>query len=242
MPLVTCRAMRRNSVSANVDVIVACSNDEARAAMRATSRIPIVLLYGFAPVEAGLVASLARPGRKPHRLSRRSRPTSAGKSVEIFKERGAVAAAPVAITRPDVRHPVGKVLHGADRGRQRSSSALRWRRGRSADEAGLAESVRERCRETGRTGSSSARRWARLLSADHRVRGPRAVAGHVSVRAGGAHRRPDGVLAELAAAVAAERADRRPDPEGSAAARHPGRAAGSLQPRHQPLALHARCR
>ncbi len=63
---------------ANVDIIVACGNDDAKAALRATSRIPIVLLYGIAPVEAGLVnrshdRAAISPARRPfRRIWRRS--------------------------------------------------------------------------------------------------------------------------------------------------------------------------
>jgi ABC-type uncharacterized transport system substrate-binding protein len=49
-------------VRLKVDLIVALSNQEAQAAKRATSSIPIVIVFGVAPIEAGLVASLARPG------------------------------------------------------------------------------------------------------------------------------------------------------------------------------------
>jgi putative ABC transport system substrate-binding protein len=49
-------------VDSNVDVIVAFVLDQILAAKRATSTIPIVMLYGAAPVELGLVASLAHPG------------------------------------------------------------------------------------------------------------------------------------------------------------------------------------
>jgi putative tryptophan/tyrosine transport system substrate-binding protein len=48
-------------VKLNVDVILAAGNPAAQAAKRATRRIPIVFNMS-APVEAGLVASLAHPG------------------------------------------------------------------------------------------------------------------------------------------------------------------------------------
>lgn len=49
-------------VGLNVDVIVAASPPNVRAAMRATSSIPIVLTAVSDPVGMGFVASLARPG------------------------------------------------------------------------------------------------------------------------------------------------------------------------------------
>ena len=55
-------AMAGDLVRLKVDLIVALSNQEVQAAKRATSSIPIVMLFGVAPIEAGFVASLARPG------------------------------------------------------------------------------------------------------------------------------------------------------------------------------------
>ena len=45
-----------------VEIIVARTNHPILAAMKATQTIPIVMLNGNFPVEAGLVQSLARPG------------------------------------------------------------------------------------------------------------------------------------------------------------------------------------
>lgn len=55
-------ARAKELVASKVDLIVADSAEQTRAAKRATSTIPIVMLYGLAPVELGLIASLARPG------------------------------------------------------------------------------------------------------------------------------------------------------------------------------------
>ena len=94
--------------AADVDVIVACGNAEAVAAMRATSWTPIVLLYGVAPVEAGIVASLARPGGNVTGSAAISTEL-AGKSVEIF--RSAVPALKRVAAIVNLDDPVGRILH-----------------------------------------------------------------------------------------------------------------------------------
>ena len=49
-------------VASKVDVIIAAANPETLVAKRATTVIPIVMLFSFVPVELGLIASLAHPG------------------------------------------------------------------------------------------------------------------------------------------------------------------------------------
>jgi len=95
-------------VAANVDVIVACGNAEAVAAMRATPRTPIVLLYGAVPVEAGIVASLARPGGNVTGSAAVSTEL-AGKALEIFKSALPPLQRVAAIVNLD--DPVGRILH-----------------------------------------------------------------------------------------------------------------------------------
>ena len=56
------QALADELVQSKVDVIVTATTPAARAAMRATSTIPIVLAATADPVGAGLVASLGRPG------------------------------------------------------------------------------------------------------------------------------------------------------------------------------------
>ena len=52
-----------NLVHDKVDVIAAMSGDVSiRAAIRASSTIPVVFITGSDPVQTGLVASLGRPG------------------------------------------------------------------------------------------------------------------------------------------------------------------------------------
>lgn len=67
------------------DVLIAASNPAVIAAKSATSSIPIVMLYGGTPVEAGLVESLARPGGNVTGLAYAG-PETSGKAFEILKE------------------------------------------------------------------------------------------------------------------------------------------------------------
>jgi putative ABC transport system substrate-binding protein len=71
-------------VQLKVDVIVTLSNQETLAAKQATASIPIVMLLGVAPVEAGLVASLARPGGNVTGTT--VAPVTLGKYLELLKE------------------------------------------------------------------------------------------------------------------------------------------------------------
>src|SRR5262249_58742366 len=61
-------------VREHVDVIVASSQAAALAAKRATTTIPIVMVNATNPVEAGLVASLGRPGGNVTGLSQQITP------------------------------------------------------------------------------------------------------------------------------------------------------------------------
>jgi putative ABC transport system substrate-binding protein len=55
-------ALAAELVSLKPDVIVASGTNQVRAAMQATSTIPIVMCNVIEPIRRGLVASLARPG------------------------------------------------------------------------------------------------------------------------------------------------------------------------------------
>ncbi len=77
-------ALAADLVQLNVDVIVTLSNQETVAAKQATASIPIVMLFGVAPVEAGLVASLARPGGNVTGMT--VAPVVLGKYLELLKE------------------------------------------------------------------------------------------------------------------------------------------------------------
>jgi putative ABC transport system substrate-binding protein len=69
----------------NVDVIVASSGGDTRAAKEATAGIPIVMVQTDDPVASGFVVSLARPGGNITGLSTLS-PELSGKRLELLKE------------------------------------------------------------------------------------------------------------------------------------------------------------
>ena len=73
-------------VQHKVDVIVASSQAPALAAKRATKTIPIVMVNATDPVEAGLVASLARPGGNVTGLSQQLTPEIRAKQLQLLKE------------------------------------------------------------------------------------------------------------------------------------------------------------
>jgi putative ABC transport system substrate-binding protein len=69
-----------------MDVIVTAGNDLPRAAKGMTSAVPIVMATSRSPVEAGLVASLARPGANVTGLSIDGGPETEAKRLELLKE------------------------------------------------------------------------------------------------------------------------------------------------------------
>jgi putative tryptophan/tyrosine transport system substrate-binding protein len=77
-------ALAADLVARKVDLIVVGSNEEALAANRATQTIPIVMWWGYMPVESGLVASLGRPGGNLTGVS--YDPEAAGRKLEILRE------------------------------------------------------------------------------------------------------------------------------------------------------------
>lgn len=105
-------ALAADLVRLKVDVIVTVTNHETLAAKQATASIPIVMLLGVAPVEAGLVASLARPGGNVTGTT--VAPISVGKYLELLKEavpklaRVAVLWDPTSPGRPTQEHFEGE--------------------------------------------------------------------------------------------------------------------------------------
>ena len=78
-------ALAAELVRSKVDVIVVGSTGTIRAALKATKTIPIVMAGGSAPLEAGLVPSLARPGGNVTGLTS-SNVELSGKRLELLKE------------------------------------------------------------------------------------------------------------------------------------------------------------
>jgi len=73
-------------VRAKVEVIVTGTNIHVAAARRATSTIPIVMVFADDPVRAGFVSSLARPGGKVTGLSADASSELWGKYLSMLKE------------------------------------------------------------------------------------------------------------------------------------------------------------
>lgn len=69
-----------------VDVILTGINQGVAAARKATTTIPIVMVYGIDPVGAGFIQSLARPGGNVTGGAFEAAPEIYGKKVELLKE------------------------------------------------------------------------------------------------------------------------------------------------------------
>jgi putative ABC transport system substrate-binding protein len=72
-------------VRAKPDLILAFGNPETEAAKRATSSIPIIMMFGLQALETGLVPSLARPGGNVTGMVWVT-PEYVGKILQVFKE------------------------------------------------------------------------------------------------------------------------------------------------------------
>jgi putative ABC transport system substrate-binding protein len=75
----------RELISAKMDVIVTLANAATRAAKELTQTVPIVMVAGVNPVEAGLVQSLARPGGNITGLTVDTGPEIVGKRLQLLK-------------------------------------------------------------------------------------------------------------------------------------------------------------
>jgi putative ABC transport system substrate-binding protein len=103
-------------VERKVELIVAMRTQAAIAAKRATSTIPIVMVNATDPVEAGLVASLARPGGNVTGLSQQLTPEIRAKQLQLLKEalprvlRVAVLRSPVTTVDLEAYESAGQAL------------------------------------------------------------------------------------------------------------------------------------
>jgi putative ABC transport system substrate-binding protein len=79
-------ALAAELVSLQVDLIVAHSTANIRAAKQATSTTPIVMVGPIDPVGRGLIASLARPGGNVTGLAEDAGTQIAGKYLQLLKE------------------------------------------------------------------------------------------------------------------------------------------------------------
>jgi putative ABC transport system substrate-binding protein len=73
-------------VRLKTDVIVTVSTPLAQAAKQVTTIVPIVMARSDSPVEAGLVASLGRPGGNITGLTTKTGPEIEGKRLELLKD------------------------------------------------------------------------------------------------------------------------------------------------------------
>lgn len=78
-------ALAAQLLAAKPDLLIGLLNDEIKELKQATTTIPIVMMYVAAPVETGLITSLARPGGN---LTGTTTSTfeGAGKMMQVFKE------------------------------------------------------------------------------------------------------------------------------------------------------------
>lgn len=78
--------LAKELVDRGVDVIVTIGTPTVRAAMKATSTIPIVMAGSNSPVANGLIANLAHPGGNVTGVTHNPGPEFSGKCLELLKE------------------------------------------------------------------------------------------------------------------------------------------------------------
>ena len=98
----------------NVDVIVTGPNTFIEAAKKATTSIPIVMVYGNDPVGRGYISSLARPGGNITGLTWDPSPEIFGKHVELLAEVSSRLSRIGGIVDPSAAEPAAwKAAEGA---------------------------------------------------------------------------------------------------------------------------------
>ena len=78
-------ALAAQLLAAKPDLLIGLLNDEIKVLKQATTTIPIVMMYVAAPVETGVITSLARPGSNLTGTTTNT-PEITGKMVQVFKE------------------------------------------------------------------------------------------------------------------------------------------------------------
>jgi len=116
-------AMVEQLVRDGVDVIVTSGNRETRAALAATSTIPVVMLFVPDPVSQGFVKSLARPGGNATGLTNMV-PGLSQKYVELMRELLPEAQQLAVVASPS--NPVGEHRHELDAAARRARLSLRY--------------------------------------------------------------------------------------------------------------------
>ena len=108
-------ALARELVSGKVDAIVAVGAESVRAAMAATSSVPIVMFGNFDPLAAGFVKTLGRPGGNVTGVLIAPDGTLAGKKLELLRD-AVPRASRIALLVPDdpgVASQVGEIRKAA---------------------------------------------------------------------------------------------------------------------------------
>ena len=105
----------RQAVSLNPDVIVVLGGDVVPSVRSATDLLPIVMLTSNDPVEAGVIASFARPGGNVTGVAFASEET-AGKRLQFLKEAVPSLARVAVLWNPD--HPDGEYRSAESAGRR----------------------------------------------------------------------------------------------------------------------------
>jgi putative tryptophan/tyrosine transport system substrate-binding protein len=95
----------------NVDVIVAATNPEIRAAAQVTSMVPIVMVAGVDPIGQGFISSFRQPGGNITGLTSDVSPDIFGKYLEFLKEVVPALSDVGGIIDPG--HPVSQVYRKA---------------------------------------------------------------------------------------------------------------------------------
>jgi putative ABC transport system substrate-binding protein len=79
-------ALAEEAVKARPDIIVAAVNRAIAPAARATSTIPIVMMWGHDPIGSGFALSMARPGKNVTGLTGDPGPELFAKQMELVKQ------------------------------------------------------------------------------------------------------------------------------------------------------------